>query len=119
MKESERKSRPCAACGKPVGTATIVAGGKYPDAPICHDCFYDTTEAAITNRIERDRLAARLAEAEATLREMREALERIRDAGHENGNYCDVELADGRDCDCTRAIAEATLSRARERLGAK
>lgn len=70
-------------------------------------------------RSELDRLAARLAEAEATLREMREALERIRDAGHENGNYCDVELADGRDCDCTRAIAEAALSRVRERLGAK
>lgn len=55
----------------------------------------------------------------ATLREMREVLEQIRDAGHENGNVCDVELADGRDCDCTRDIAVSALERARERLGAK
>jgi hypothetical protein len=46
MTEEERKERPCAACGKPVGTATIVAGGPYPDAPICLNCHnrYDVEE---------------------------------------------------------------------------
>jgi hypothetical protein len=38
MTENERKRRPCAACGKPVGTATIVAGGPRPDAPLCKEC---------------------------------------------------------------------------------
>jgi len=33
-----RKRRPCAACGKLVGAATIVAGGPYGDAPICAAC---------------------------------------------------------------------------------
>jgi hypothetical protein len=33
-----RKRRPCEACGKPVGTATIVAGGPFPDAALCLDC---------------------------------------------------------------------------------
>lgn len=36
--EAERKKRPCSACGKPVGTATIVCGGPYPEAPLCFDC---------------------------------------------------------------------------------
>jgi hypothetical protein len=39
VSEADRKRRPCAACGKPVGTATIVAGGDFPDAPICLACF--------------------------------------------------------------------------------
>ena len=38
MTEKERKKRPCAACGKAVGTATIVAGGDFPDAPLCLEC---------------------------------------------------------------------------------
>lgn len=38
MKDSDRKKRPCAACGKPVGAATIVAGGEFPDAPLCMRC---------------------------------------------------------------------------------
>jgi hypothetical protein len=38
MTEAQRKRRPCAACGKPVGAATIVAGGPYPDAPLCMQC---------------------------------------------------------------------------------
>ena len=38
MTEAERKKRPCAACGKQVGTATIVAGGPYPNAPLCLRC---------------------------------------------------------------------------------
>ena len=38
MTEAERKRRPCAACGKPVGLATIVCGGDFPDAPLCFTC---------------------------------------------------------------------------------
>jgi len=38
MTEAQTKRRPCAACGKPVGNATIVAGGPYPDAPLCMRC---------------------------------------------------------------------------------
>lgn len=38
MKQSERKARLCAACGQRVGAATIVAGGPYPDAPLCFAC---------------------------------------------------------------------------------
>lgn len=38
MRQSERKARRCAACGEPVGAATIVAGGRYPDAPLCLAC---------------------------------------------------------------------------------
>ena len=38
MKETERKNRPCAACGKKIGLATIVCGGEYPDAPLCMTC---------------------------------------------------------------------------------
>jgi hypothetical protein len=38
MSEAARKKRPCAACGARVGTATIVAGGEYPDAPLCLEC---------------------------------------------------------------------------------
>jgi hypothetical protein len=38
MTEAERKKRPCAACGVRVGTATIVAGGDFPDAPLCLTC---------------------------------------------------------------------------------
>ena len=38
MKAEERKRRLCAACGKPVGTATIVAGGVDGDAPLCAVC---------------------------------------------------------------------------------
>ena len=39
MRESDHKRRPCAACGQPVGTATIVAGGDFPNEPICLKCF--------------------------------------------------------------------------------
>jgi hypothetical protein len=38
MTEAERKRRPCAACGKQVGLATIVCGGDFPDAPLCFEC---------------------------------------------------------------------------------
>ena len=38
MTEAERKRRPCAACGKPVGLATIVSGGDFPEAPLCFKC---------------------------------------------------------------------------------
>lgn len=38
MNDRDRKRRPCAACGKPVGLATIVAGGEFPDAPLCASC---------------------------------------------------------------------------------
>ena len=38
MSERDRKRRPCAACGKPVGTATIVCGGDFPHAPLCLEC---------------------------------------------------------------------------------
>lgn len=38
MTEAERKRRPCAACGKPVGLATIVCGGDFPEAPLCFMC---------------------------------------------------------------------------------
>jgi hypothetical protein len=38
MTEAERKRRSCAACGKPVGLATIVCGGDFPEAPLCFEC---------------------------------------------------------------------------------
>jgi len=53
----KRKTRPCAACGKPVGTATIVAGGEFPDAPLCARCGLggphtcEETEAMIRARL--------------------------------------------------------------------
>lgn len=51
LTEGQRKKRPCAACGKRVGNATIVAGGKYPDAPLCAACFYvEDIEAKIEAR---------------------------------------------------------------------
>lgn len=37
-KTLERKRRRCEACDKPVGNATIVCGGPFPDAPLCLDC---------------------------------------------------------------------------------
>ncbi len=38
VKAKDRKRRPCAACGKPIGTATIVAGGDFPTARLCLAC---------------------------------------------------------------------------------
>ena len=38
MKLEDRKRRRCAACGKPVGSTTIVCGGEFPDAPLCLEC---------------------------------------------------------------------------------
>jgi hypothetical protein len=42
VKDYERKARKCAACGKPVGTATIVIDrdgwGEGPKAPLCLKC---------------------------------------------------------------------------------
>ena len=51
--DRERKKRPCAACGKPVGNATIVFGGRHGDAPCCADCFRrdeEETDAMIDAR---------------------------------------------------------------------
>ena len=58
MKESERKKRPCAACGNPVGAATIVCGGDFPDAPLCFRCAGLDPFTEIPDLI-RKRLAAR------------------------------------------------------------
>lgn len=68
MNEKERKRRPCIACGKPVGTATIIIGehwgddpappGWNKDAPLCHACFgKDHVEqcAAIAARMRGER----------------------------------------------------------------
>jgi hypothetical protein len=56
MTEEQRKRRPCAACGAWVGTATIVAGGPYPDAPLCLTCGTtgepEDTFARIKKRLE-------------------------------------------------------------------
>lgn len=57
MTEAERKRRPCAACGKPVGTATIVCGGDFPEAPICLGCAQLDPFEEIPKMI-RDRLGA-------------------------------------------------------------
>jgi len=42
MKETERRKQPCAACGKPVGTATIViprdGWDEGPEVPLCATC---------------------------------------------------------------------------------
>lgn len=54
MTEKERKKRPCSACGNPVGTATIVVGGDYPDAPLCAYCFntdYDELLQQVRERL--------------------------------------------------------------------
>ena len=60
MTEAERKRRPCAACGKPVGLATIVCGGDFPDAPLCFTCAeFDPFEEIPT--MIRNRRAALLA----------------------------------------------------------
>lgn len=56
MSEKERKKRPCAACGKSVGTATLVAGGPFPDAPLCLGCW-DTLDVEETYDAIRKRRA--------------------------------------------------------------
>jgi len=48
VKESERRGLPCGACGKPIGTATIVAGGDYPDVRLCAKCFHLDEEEMVT-----------------------------------------------------------------------
>jgi hypothetical protein len=54
LTDRERKKRPCGACGEPVGLATIVCGGDYPDVPLCMDCGtrrpWDETVAAVARR---------------------------------------------------------------------
>jgi hypothetical protein len=55
--EAERKRRPCAACGKPVGTATIVCGGDFPGAPICLVCAQRGFASELKARIERAAVA--------------------------------------------------------------
>jgi hypothetical protein len=61
MKESEIKRRPCAACGKRVGTATIVAGGpydKWPDDALCIDCGTHGEPEETQERIRKRREAS-------------------------------------------------------------
>jgi RNA polymerase-binding transcription factor DksA len=38
MKRVDEKKLPCAACGQPIGNATIVAGGEFPQARLCAAC---------------------------------------------------------------------------------
>ena len=59
VKRADEKRIPCAACGKPIGTATIVAGGDFPDARICLACFrglepFGDLQASIRARIGKE-----------------------------------------------------------------
>ena len=58
LSEAERKKRPCAACGEPVGTATIVCGGEYPDAPLCLRCGNEVPLEDVYARIRARQCAA-------------------------------------------------------------
>jgi ribosomal protein S14 len=55
MTDAERKRRPCAACGKPVGLATIVAGGDYPNASLCLECGTRRTVEEVFEMIQKRR----------------------------------------------------------------
>jgi len=57
VKARERKARRCAACGQPVGTTTIVAGGEFPDAPLCATCGGPDRTCEEVNEMIRARLA--------------------------------------------------------------
>ena len=51
---AKRVKKTCAACGHSVGSATIVFGGQWGDAPCCANCFglpQEQTDAMITARI--------------------------------------------------------------------
>ena len=55
MTDVERKRRPCAACGQRVGTATIVAGGDYSNAPLCLECGTRRTVEEVFEMIQKRR----------------------------------------------------------------
>lgn len=57
MKTRDRKRMPCAACGRPVGNATIVAGGAYPNAPLCFPC--GGTESSLSSEQVQSMIACR------------------------------------------------------------
>lgn len=62
MRESDRKRQPCAACGKPVGIATIVISrdgwDHGPEVPLCMKCGTRLELETVWDMIWRRRLAA-------------------------------------------------------------
>jgi hypothetical protein len=57
MSPEQRKSRQCAACGLSVRTATIVCGGRFPEASLCLQCGTQRSLEEVYEMIEK-RLAA-------------------------------------------------------------